>query len=201
MTKLLASILVILVFTQCGKKMVLSPEKYIQYVNSEKSDLVVERNFNNVTYTAKLQTPEFMAISINGNKIKNKTDFINETKYYRNKLNFIFLISDQKNKGNKVKEVLFNNDMYSSFLAYANTDLKNDFKLINDNDTLYCTMVHMEAANSVAPTIRLSIGFSSIDTNRIKEYTLVFNDNLFRNGPLKFRYSEETFNNLPEIKF
>lgn len=194
-------IIIVFCFTGCGKRMVLSPEKYLQYINSEKSNLIVENILNNVSYTAKLQTPEFIAISNSGDKIKNQSDFINEIKYYKNKLNFIFLISDQKNQGNKVKEVLFNKEEYSSFLAYANTDLKNDFKLLNGNDTLFCAMVHMEAANSVAPTIRLTIGFSAIDTNRIKEYTLVFNDNLFRNGPLKFQYSEEAFNNLPEIKF
>jgi hypothetical protein len=177
----------------CGKKK-LNQSDYLQYINSEESGLVQKKTFNNVTYKVKLHLPEMISATADENITKAK--FESNMKYYNNKVNFIFIMED--NGSTKVKNAMFDKEKYGAMLSYANTELKNDFKLLNGNDTLYCGLVHLEPANSIQPVIRMTLGFSGIDSVG-RSLTLIYNDNIFSNGPLKFYYSKETLNNLPEI--
>jgi hypothetical protein len=105
----------------------------------------------------------------------------------------------EDNGSGKVKKAMFDAEQYGAIMSYANSDLKNDFKLLQGEDTVYCHIVHLEPANSIQPIIRMTIGFSGLDTN-LKDITLIYNDNIFRNGPLKFHYPKELLESFPEIK-
>ena len=190
-------ILLVLTFNSC-KRTTLSMEEYFKYLNSNEK-FSVTKEFNGILYKLKLQPPELMTLRNSKDQIKNTNDFHTELEYYKDKLNFVFLIEDASKNVGKVKSAVFNKQLYATILEYANTDLKKDLRLIQNGDTLYCAAIHLESANSLQPVIRLSLGFTNLDPNN-KNYTLVFNDNIFNNGPLKFNYSSTLFDQLPELK-
>ncbi len=186
-------------FFSCNKKKMLTPAEFLTFLNSEKSGLKLQKEFNQVNYKLQLQTPEVLALKNLSGKNTDNTSFNKEYKYYQNKLSFIFLIEDALQSNNRVKLAVFDKDMYGKMLLYANSELKNDFKLVQGVDTLICSMVHLEPANSIQPVFRLSLAFNNVDTVK-KEYTLVYNDKLFMNGPIKFYFSKQVFENLPGLK-
>lgn len=186
-------------FTCCNNRKALAPAEFLNFLNSEKSGLKLQKEFNQVNYKLQLQPPEVLALKNLSEKTANGESFKKEYSYYRNKLNFIFLIEDALESNNRVKLAVFDKDMYSKMLLYANSELKNDFKLVQGNDTLICSVVHLEPANSIQPIFRLSLAFNGVDTLK-KEYTLVYNDNLFMNGPIKFYFPKQVFENLPDVK-
>lgn len=193
MNRLSIYFIFILFLFGCGKKR-LNQSDYLRFINSEESGLVQKKEFNNVIYKAKVHLPEMISAAAEENLTKAKFD--SNMAYYHNKINFIFIMED--NGSTKVRNAMFDKEKYGTILSYANTELKNDFKLLIGNDTLYCGLVHLETANSIQPVIRMTVGFSGVDSSA-KSLTLIYNDNIFSNGPIKFYYSHETLNNLPEI--
>lgn len=195
--RIVGIILVVLILCSC-KRSSLSREEYVKYFNSN-DKFSVTREFNGILYKLKVQPPEILAFKNAEDQIRNKQDFDKELAYYKDKLNFVFLIEDASKNDGKVKSTVFNKQLYATILEYANTELRNDLKLIKNGDTLYCSAIHLESANSLQPVIRLSLGFTNLDPQN-KDFTLVFNDNMFNNGPIKFSYSSTLFDQLPELK-
>lgn len=195
--RFLGIVLMLVIFASC-KRAALSRDEYIKYINTEE-DFCVTREFNGVSYKLKLQPPELLTLKNSPEQINNNEDFEKSLEYFKDKLNFIFLIEDASKVDVKVKSAVFDKQIYASVLKYANTELRNDLKLIQNGDTLICSVVHLESANSLQPVIRLSLGFTDLDPLN-KNYTLVYNDRMFQNGPIKFNYSSTLFERMPELK-
>ena len=196
--KLIYPILLITLAAACGTGQKLTPDAYVRHMNSNESDLLVVKELNGINYKLRLLTPEYMALSQSRGSA-NKNDVEEYLKNYGNQATFIFVIEDVDKHQGHVKSKVFNNESYGAILSYANTDLKNDFILVREADTVYCNLVHLEPANSLQPVIRLSLAFN-IPPARAKGFTFLFNDNIFNNGPLKFTYSNQVMDNLPELK-
>lgn len=199
MIKFLSITYLLLLISSCGGRKKLSPDAYVNYLNSEMSDLLISKELNKVNYKLRLLTPEYMVINGNRNTPVNNEQFTTKLKDQIGRINFVMLIEDSENTGSIVKQVVFNTDQYGTLLEYANSNLKNDFMLVRRKDTLFCSLIHMEAANSLQPVVRISFAFEGAGSND-DEFTLIYNDHLFNNGPLKFIYSKETLTQLPELK-
>ncbi|MFN7911998.1 MAG: hypothetical protein ACK5QC_09230 [Bacteroidota bacterium] len=186
----------------CKSKVSLPPDQFINYINSNESNLKEEKEMVSVLFIAKMLTPEYLAAKALRESNVSKEEYNEQLAYYKDKINFNFIIRDNQGKGqNKVINMLSKDEQYASYLGYANTKLKDDFKLIVGADTIYCAMVHMEAANSVSPSIRITIGFKGIKSIQENDITLIYEDNLFNNGPMKFYFSNGTLKNIPSINF
>jgi hypothetical protein len=146
-----------------------------------------------------MQPPELLALLRSEKKPVSQADYEAEKSKHAGELNFILIIEDDADSDNRVKTNVYNDNLYREFLAYANTSLANDFYLLVGKESIRCSMVHLEPANSIRPVIRIGISFSQVSLNG-NECTLVFDDNLFNNGKLKFNYSEETVTTMPQFK-
>ena len=182
----------------CGAREKLGPEAYVQHLSSDESPSLITKELNGVNYKLRLLTPEYMALSHSRERL-NKNEIMESLKNYTHQVSFVFVIEDSDKNQGRVKSTVFNAEGYGNILAYANTDLKNDFMLVREHDTLYCNLVHLEPSNSLQPLIRLSLAFN-IPSPAEKGFTFLFNDNIFNNGPLKFAYSNQVMDNLPKLK-
>jgi len=195
MKLLINNLFIILISFSCVEKKKLKPNEYISYMNSNENSFTRERKFNNIKYKLKIQPAEILALHENDLSAEKIQKSIN---YYKDKLNFILIIEDDGSY--KVRSTVFEKEKYGTVLSYANTDLKKDFTLINGKDSVYCSLLHLESANSIQPVIRMTIGFTGIQKLE-SDLTLIYNDNIFSNGPLKFYYSKEALNDLPQLNF
>lgn len=181
----------------CGTREKLGPDAYVQHLSSNESPSLITKELNGVNYKLRLLTPEYMALSHSREHL-NKNEVMESLKNYNHQVSFVFVIEDSDKNQGRVKSTVFNAEGYGNILGYANTDLKNDFMLVREHDTLYCNLVHLEPANSLQPVIRLSLAFN-LPSSAEKGFTFLFNDNIFNNGPLKFNYSKRTIDALPEL--
>lgn len=194
--KLIPAILLLLVLCSCERK-TLQKEAWLAYVNSEESGLVKVQNINGIEYTLKCMVPQQQCLLFNRNNKEtiNMDTLLSE---YRDKLHFVLRIRDQKDAYTAVRSVVFNKEMYGTLMGYANSDMNRDFTVESESGNSMCGLLHLESANSVQPELRMALSFSEVSTN--DEITLVFNDHIFNNGPIRFNYSKNTFANLPTLK-
>jgi hypothetical protein len=184
----------------CGQKKIMTQEEYKNFVSSESSELVKSKIFNKINYTCRLQPPELSALVYSSTTFTSQADFESEKKSFDNQLNFVIVIEDEQGGRNLVKRAVFDKESYSSILTYANRELQNDFKLsLADKGELKCSIVHVEPANSIQPVIRIAVSFN-IQNIKTEDYTLIFDDNFFNNGKIKFIYDKKILDNLPTLK-
>jgi hypothetical protein len=98
--------------------------------------------------------------------------------YYR------FTISEEKGIG-KIRE-LFKPSGYNKLLFYINKNIENDFKGVYGESELSPVQVYFESNNKLANKIVFLLAFEK--NQKADETTIVFNDNIFNNGILNFKY-------------
>lgn len=178
----------------------LSPKEYVGFLNSKASGLNQIKAIDHIRFSCRLQPPELITLLSSVTTYSNTEQFEIEKKHHSDQLNVIFLIEDDSQAEHRVKETIFKTETYSQLLSYANNQLQNDFGLqLPNGEIIPCSFVHLEAANSVAPIIRINLAFYNVKSD-IKEYTLIFDDNIFNTGRIKFHYSAKMFDNLPTLK-
>ena len=78
---------------------------------------------------------------------------------------------------------------YTESVKYMSFKIENDFKVVTQSgDTIPCAGVHFERNFKLAPFKRLLLHFGNIPEN--ENIQLVYNDNLFKNGLLKYQFKE-----------
>ncbi|MDP1801743.1 MAG: hypothetical protein Q8L81_10345 [Bacteroidota bacterium] len=195
------TIIIFLIFATCAcnKKKSLASDDYIKYLNSKDGGLINLKEFNDIVFKAKIQTPEMIALSYSSGSEMNQIKYKKDLQDHKGQINFIVLIEDA-NSNKKVKEAVVTKETYGQILAYGNTGLKDDFKLIQGVDTIYCSLVIVEPANSLQPIVRIALSFSGVNSLSESDLTLIYNDKIFNQGPIKFNYSKSTFQNIPDLK-
>jgi hypothetical protein len=191
--------LLVFAFFACQKE--LTQQNYVKALVGEKGQLTKTQTLGEVNYSCHLQTPTIITLLNHKQPYSNQQEFEADKKDYENLVNFVLIIEDPTDSKNKlVKRTLSKTDTYSALLAYSGSALVNDFELNDTDGTIIpCALVHMEPANSIKPVIRITGSFK-LTLLPTHDYTLVFNDNLFGLGKLKFYYSKELFANLPQLK-
>jgi hypothetical protein len=83
----------------------------------------------------------------------------------------------------------FTNLDYQKAVEYMSFTIQKDFSVITSkNDTIQCSGVMFERNFKIAPYHKLLLFFSGINPN--DKIQLVYQDNLFKKGTLKFRFKE-----------
>jgi hypothetical protein len=89
-------------------------------------------------------------------------------------------------------------------VGFANTELQEKFKLIVDGQIVFCTMCHLEPASSINPELRIALAFdyepSLIYGQKSKGCEVVYEDDIFNNGIIKFSFDVNDLHNWPELK-
>jgi hypothetical protein len=185
------------VIVSCSSKKEMDREAYLSYLNSDESGLIMKKTFSGITYKLKCLTPEQLCLRFNGRKTISRTEYDSQVKEYSEQLSFVMLLQDEKG-GSKVRDLVFNKGSYGEALNYANSEMNKHIQLETTPGIIESGLVHLESANSLQPVLRISISFSGIK-NMEDGFTLIFNDNIFNNGPIKFNYSKQVLEELPKL--
>jgi hypothetical protein len=189
---------IMVILFSCSSKKEMDRESYLNYLNSEESGLLVTKTLNGITYQLKCLLPEQQCLQFNKSTINSQKDFDQMINEYNGKLSFILLIKDENGSG-VVKKTVFSQTKYAEVVEYANTDQPKDIILETDQSELQCSMLHLESSNSVQPILRMILSFGKVE-NPYSGFTIIFNDNVFGNGPVKFNFSKNLLENLPKLK-
>ena len=96
----------------------------------------------------------------------------------------------------KYKETFNHNE--SSRINHFSFETKNDFILVSDSDTLTCKIAIYSRNYNLTPTIDLSLTFDKVNTD--EDFRLIYHDQQFDLGKVKFLFKKEDLENIPELK-
>lgn len=83
----------------------------------------------------------------------------------------------------------FTNMDYSSSVRYMSFNIQNDFYVVtNKNDTVPCVGVNFERTFKVDSSNKILLFFNDVDPNQ--DLQLVYNDQLFDRGLIKFQFTK-----------
>jgi len=145
----------------------------------------ISQNFSNITYTATLVPIQYYIIKEEGAHNMQKIDSI----YQKHKMERIVEMEFSQDLKDDLLKSKYTNLDYESSVEYMAFSIEKDFMAITQKgDTLQCSGVSFERNFKLAPFKRLLLHFGNIPEN--EQIQLVYQDRLFGNGMLKFKFKE-----------
>lgn len=184
----------------CSPQTLSDPTEY-EKVISKSEEISSVKTFEGTIYSMKYLPAEVLAIRnsrISG--VFNKKKYNEELIKLNQGVYFNLIISGEEGNS-KVKNKIMDKRKYMESLAYINSELQNNFRIIIDNrDTLFCSLSHFEAPSSFKPEFRFFLAFDLQNKLITDEMTLTFNDELLGSGPVKFSFEKTSIESLPKFK-
>lgn len=196
-------IFVLFLLVSCSNKRTMNAQEYINFFKKEGKFLSNSESISGIKYTVFIETPELLVLRNNNfNEIDPKT-FGKEIENYRKSIYCSFVIKDEEGAF-KVKQLIYNKPDYFKLVGFANTQLQSHLKMIINDQTVFCTVCHLEPPSSINPELRIAIAFD-YDSGMLyglnsQGCEVVFDDEIFNNGIIKFSFDKNDLGNLPELK-
>lgn len=173
-------------FFSCTKE--LDAEEYKIFVSNPANGLRVNQAVGDFELSAMYEPTNYLLAQGNGNASREEYEQF-EHFQFRIKLNaggniLLYKETQQQNEVTRIN--------HFGFIA------QNDFEIRTANDTNQCKMVHFSRNYNLSPTIDLSLAFDAIPKS--DDWQLVYEDQQFNLGTIKFLFKESNLNNLPELK-
>jgi hypothetical protein len=90
--------------------------------------------------------------------------------------------------------------LYQQRIVYMSFAMQENLKLVTETGKeIPCDLFHFERTYAVAPYATFLMGFAKDKIGDAKEYTVIFDDNLFNKGLLKFNWEVTQLQNVPKL--
>lgn len=165
-----------------------------------------EKTIGEVSYSAEYVPQDKMALREFRTKNITEMEWQEALSHYEGLEYFTFKITHHNSNNEILKKDIASQAEYNNRILYCSFDMQKDLKIVTDkNDTVKCTLFHFERHYDATPFCTFQIAFEKdklYQNNKIvKEWTLIFNDNLFNNGLIKLNFLVDNLKNTPKIKF
>ncbi len=143
-------------------------------------------------------------------------------KFHPNELTYISNIQQSNNDANQIDTISFENLVFSlgvqhsefgdalnvssqkanNILYYVESGLPQDMVLINETDTNYCILAHLENYHGLKPRNVIDLIFQNSSGRDSYEngFKIQFHDNLFSNSLIEFEFNGEVLSQIPPLK-
>lgn len=195
--KLLFMILIVSM-TACSNGV--EANKYGAYLDDTKNGFLQEVHEDGIVWSATYQPVDYIAIrQLQGKSLEQvRQDYLG-MQY------FTFEISDTEGGGIKSKIAKkLGNEAYEKAMAYYRFDMQPDLKLIAGQDTMPCTMYHLEQTGHMTTKMRMMLGFKDDKKMEAKtmpcDLKLILNDQVLHSDTLIFTFQQQNLNKILPIK-
>jgi hypothetical protein len=90
--------------------------------------------------------------------------------------------------------------LYQQRIVYMSFAMQENLKIVDEKGIeAPCELFHFERTYGIAPYATFLMGFAKSKLAEAKEYTVVFEDNLFNKGILKFNWEISQLHNVPKL--
>lgn len=171
-----------------------SPQELVTYVAAPENGYYKEKEIDNIKYSALLKPIDFIkaneALKSDGIKVSDDDDL----QY------FDFRVTVKDFSMEFLKFDLSSPDEYAQRVEYCAFKMQKDIYLIDGKDTLQCEMFHFERAYDLVPYGHFILAFvPSKNKTMISPKTLVYHDQLFNKGLIKFTFTTNNLINVPKL--
>ncbi|NHF58988.1 hypothetical protein FK220_006535 [Flavobacteriaceae bacterium TP-CH-4] len=145
----------------------------------------ISHNFSDMAYTATLVPIQYYIIKNEGFENPSRIDSI----YQSHKTDRVVEIEFRHDSKDDLLKSEYTRMDYESGVKYMAFSIEKDFMAVTKSgDTINCSGVTLERNFKLAPFKRLLLHFGDIPEN--EQIQLVYQDQLFGNGILKFKFTE-----------
>lgn len=186
-------------FASCKIKMLL-PHEYVTWLNDESNGVKVKKNIGDFEFSLLYKTPEYIILQ------QEKTDAIKSTTMESRKkeLEGMQYYTFQVKTGDG-KDILqtgnADENEYASRLEYFLSDAQDDMMLVENGDTIPCTLYHFERNYNLGPLSTIVLGFEKAKTFSSADKTFIYNDRILGTGPVQLTIQEKNIQQIPSIRY
>lgn len=180
----------------------LSPKSFLSYYQENKSDLTKSRSSDLLMFDAEFMPTDVLAIR-DMNDVKENFNTVEFGKNYKNYDSaYYFKFKIQTVDNSSMKKIIKSKENLAKINQYLMTDIQNDFVVEIGSKRINCGLINVEKDILLQNCFSFIMSFEKNQfTEPLKEdITFIYNDNIFQNGILKFRFDKDKINNFPKIK-
>jgi len=173
-------------------------DQYVKYIGDTDNGFMTSTVLDNIRFSAMFLPTEYLIAQQQGEKLtpeglKNKSEELKAEQTFR------FQVKSEK-PGVDLLKLKWNGSEQDYFAksSYLSFDMAQDFKLIQGKDTLLCNACQFAKQYNVAPTLDFVLTFPSSQEAADKE--LIYRDQLFGLGTIRFRIKQTDINELPKLE-
>lgn len=196
-TKYLFLLCFLLILLGCEED-VLSPKKYIAWIESRGNGMIVEKEINNYHFSTFFRPVDYQVVKELGQSTISKETLKEKRAEMADLQYFTFRIGLVNGNGDVLKENINEPQEYQSRIEYFSFAMQKDLRLVDGQDTLPCVIYHFERSYGVAPHCNFNLAFEK--GGDIGNKTLIFDDQLLGIGRVKLTIKEEDINSIPALK-
>lgn len=165
----------------------LLPGEYKKWIENPAHGLNLKQDFSNVSFHLLYKPVEYI-INNNYKKEVDEKTLDKEKQELEGSHYFTLRIKNKETNKDVLLNGIESEQDYFSRLDYYSFEAQMDIALIQNNDTMNCTMMHMVKTDGLAPYIDLLVGFDYKEVAKPLEGDLKFvmYDRIFGNGKVEF---------------
>jgi hypothetical protein len=179
-----------------------SSNSFLSFAKESSADLIAEKVVNGIKY--ELRYIPWQAQVIHSEKVNASDESaINQKKKEYLPLQYFMLrITALEHTGELLKYNLESEQEYSSRVHYCYSLIHEDIQLLDGKEERACSFSHMERIYNAAPFVSFSLAFErsakeqkklqNEDDISFADKTVVFNDVMFGNGPIRLSIDGES---------
>ena len=197
------AIAILSVFTGCNSRE-LDPDSYMTYYEKNHGSLIKSKELDELVFEADLIPHDVLALrelNTDNNGRIDKSQFAAAYGNYKNAWYFGFRIKASET-GGSLKKIIHSKENNAKIRQYMASAIKEDFSIEIDSKKINCGLINVETDLSMQDAFLFIMSFDKPASAAYpgKDITLIYKDNIFQNGILKFRFSSEQLNDFPKIK-
>jgi hypothetical protein len=177
----------------------MSVNDFKKYITNVDNGYLNIQTANQINFSVLYSPPQFEALKRLDNYQISKNNVDSIVGYLDDQMIFYFKMKDEGSK-DLLKRNIIENEAYDQRLLYLIGSIKKDFKIINLQDTIQCSLHHYEKGYGINPNVVLTLVFQK-PTGNIDGFTFIYDDKLFKSGPVKFNFPGRLINKKFDIAY
>ena len=177
----------------------LPSNNFIAWVREPTNGLRKEHRVNEFTFSMFQKPSQYLALIDSRGEILSDSILKQREMEYSEMEYYDLIISVDSLQGEILKYNLSSKNDYEARIKYCAFEMQKDISMVNDGDTLPCSIFHFERAYDVTPRCTFLLAFDAKGIKKDKPRTIVYEDNLFKNGIIKFHYTVNDISVLPKL--
>ncbi len=175
---------------------VYNPDQYKAWVGKHR--LILEEQIDDIAFKLSYLPGDFKFLMDFRTDFKDQ-DIATQTSY-QDKRYFKLDISSEHATGDMLDYKAQSQQEISGRLEYILSDMKNDFYIYNNADTIYCQDVHYERNYGLNNKMSLMVTFANNPIFNENTVRMVYHERFFNSGPVTFNLDCKALNNIPQLK-
>lgn len=181
------------------KNETLTCKSFIDWIEEEDHGFLKSEKIGKIGYEVLFKPVDYL-IALNSIK-----ENLNKSKYttLKNEYGSMYYFTFKMNSLEKDKHILnLNLNEFQSIderLNYLSFDMSKDFKLVENKDTIPCTLYHYEQKTGMYNSITILLGFPKNKKTQT-DFTLIYENHLNNESDVQFRFEKTDIEAIPTLK-